>query len=132
MHPELPVKTSDPNATGRNFFDRASAQGHREHIRSEGQQVDKKDAVAPVADYRKHDDHGYYNDHVDHHLHHEHQDQSDHFDMDEDMSPEFQEFRESLRCMSPTICAPTPMEAEEEGKLSRSPSSVMLFDEAAM
>merc|ERR1711935_1159910 len=32
MHPELPVVTSDPTACGRNYFDRASADGHDDMI----------------------------------------------------------------------------------------------------
>jgi hypothetical protein len=126
LHPELPVKTADPTATARNYFDRASASGHKEQIQTEGYPISRA-----TADYHR----GYYHYHIDNHIHHDHQEQSDHFEMDEDMSTEFECFRQSLQSIAaPIKHAPIPME-EEEGKLSRSPSSVMLDlfgDEAIM
>ena len=138
MHPELPVKTSDPCASGRNYFNRASAVGPSEHIHSEGHSIHQAQQQVhdvPPLDSHHHDleysDHEYYQYHPDDHLHSDHQSQSDHFEMDEDMAQDFRDFRESLHTMVPLKGAEAPRE-EDEGKLSRSPSSVMLFDEAAM
>lgn len=128
LHPEEPVKASDPAATGRNYFDRASAAGHAENIHSQGHAIQKADLTPAVADAHEYDNDGYYHYHVDDHLHPDHHDQSDHFEMDEDMAHEFQEFRQSLHTMVPLKGAAVPKE-EEEGNLSRSPSSVMLFDD---
>eukprot|EP00539_Tryblionella_compressa_P017596 CAMPEP_0178852174 /NCGR_PEP_ID=MMETSP0746-20121128/21519_1 /TAXON_ID=913974 /ORGANISM="Nitzschia punctata, Strain CCMP561" /LENGTH=90 /DNA_ID=CAMNT_0020517797 /DNA_START=92 /DNA_END=364 /DNA_ORIENTATION=+ len=65
---------------------------------------------------------------------HSHHTQSDHFEMDEDV---YHEFRESMvsaqQQMQQVIPAIKEVEGDEkEGNLSRSPSCVMLFDEAAM
>ena len=118
LHPELPVTTEDATAMGRNYFDRASAPGHMEQVRSEGYVLS---SAVP------NDSHQYYHYHVDNQMHHDHHEQSDHFEMDEDMATEFQEFRHSLQMLasSPITCSKVLTE-EEEGKLSRSPSSVML------
>jgi hypothetical protein len=126
QHPENPVKTTDPTAMGRNYFDRASAPGHAEHILSQGQAIEQGYEKAHLVD------HGYYQyeDHHDessesYHL------QSDHFEMDEDV---YHDFRESFGSVvvpkgSDLIKA---IQEEEEGHLSRSPSSVMLFEGEAM
>ena len=118
-HPEKPV-TSSPVA-GRNYFDRASAPGHAEHIHSQGEVIEHGYDVA---------DHGYYQYHYEQNDGDCHSHQSDHFEMDEDM---FQDFRESLLATEPFKGEHPKEVAEgegEEGKLSRSPSSVMLFEEA--
>ena len=118
LHPELPVKTEDANAMGRNYFDRASAPGHVELVRSEGYVLS-----SAASDDR----HQYYHYHVDNHMHHDHHEQSDHFEMDEDMANDFQEFRQSLQMLaSSPIGSSKVLTEEEEGRLSRSPSSVML------
>jgi hypothetical protein len=122
LHPELPVKSV---AGARNYFDRPSASGHTEQIHSQGHAVDHSQ--------------GYYgyHDHVLGLVHHEHGEdhshQSEHFDMDEDA---LQLFRDNLHS-NEMFKGQHPKEAasgedEEGGNLSRSPSSVMLFDLAAM
>ena len=131
LHPEKPVKTTDPFATGRNFFDRPSAPGHAEQIHSHSTMHH-----GHVEDDDIHITHNSYEyGHYDFHDHgHDHSSVSDHFEMDEDITS----FRESLRH---SMAAKEPFkgehpvegaEDEEEGKLSRSPSSVMLFAEEAM
>jgi hypothetical protein len=106
MHPELPVKTEDPAATGRNFFDRPSAIGHYSMIHT----------------FPPHEDE------LDDHHHSEH---LDHFGMDDyGLDYElhmYEEIRENFAAFpqQQTI----KQETEEGGNLSRSPSSVMLFCE---
>jgi hypothetical protein len=118
LHPETPmVRTSI--TVGRNFFSRPSAPGHAEQIHTQGE------AIEPGYEaHAYHDIHHHYAHHDDDaHSHYSYQ--SDHFEMDEDM---FHEFHESMAAMA------TPsqtkiikeMDEEEEGNLSRSPSSVML------
>jgi hypothetical protein len=126
LHPEKPVVTTDPMATGRNYFDRPSASGHTDHIHSEGHEI-HSEIHHGYCDLRDAEDHGYY------HYHHGHDDdstrQSDHFEMDEDV---FHDFRQSFVSAEP-FKGEHPkeiLEEGEEGKLSRSPSSVMLFEEA--
>jgi hypothetical protein len=131
LHPEKPVAKASVNCA-RNYFDRPSATGHTDHIHSEG--------------YANHSDlhndyvqHGYDYDH--HDMHHDcdvsqqsFHSQGDHFDMDEDLHG----FRESITAFHDGLVGThdpqhIPMIKEEddgkEGNLSRSPSSIMLFDD---
>ena len=123
LHPEKPVLTSDPCALGRNYFDRPSAPDHADHIHTQGHLVEHYTESHA-------EDHEYYHYHDYHHGHDgdSHSHVSDHFEMDEDM---FHEFRESLQATEPFKGEPIKeaAEGEDEGKLSRSPSSVMLFEE---
>jgi predicted Rdx family selenoprotein len=124
LHPEVPMdKTSI--AVGRNFFSRPSAPGHADQIHTQGEAIEPGyEAHAAYHNiphhYSHHDDdvHSFYS-------------QSDHFEMDEDM---FHDFHESMAAMA-TPCQTKlikEMDEEEEGNLSRSPSSVMLcFTEEA-
>ncbi|GKY92042.1 hypothetical protein MPSEU_000175800 [Mayamaea pseudoterrestris] len=111
MHPEAPVVVSDPTATGRNYFGRADAPGHREMIHTFPPHKDDYDQTDNL-------DHTDYN--------HEH---LDHFGMDEDM--DFTAMRGELRLPSPPIQQQSKlnMSDEEASNLSRSPSSVMLFSD---
>lgn len=99
MHPELPVVTTDPTATGRNFFDRPAHTLHDQMIHT-------------------------FPPHEDEDQHHEH---IDHFGMDEDLV--FNEFRNEIT--APIEAAkPKALGSDEVGSnLSRSPSSIMLFNE---
>jgi hypothetical protein len=106
-HPERPVNTTDPHATGRNYFDRASAYIHDQMVHT-----------FPV-----HED--------DLHHYHEH---SDHFGMDEDMDHMFDDMRHDLDLPTASnkhnnniIKGGDDGSDHEGGNLSRSPSSVMLF-----
>jgi predicted Rdx family selenoprotein len=124
MHPERPIEST---GGARNYFDRASASGHADHIHSRGYAIDHS-ANYPYA----------YHDHVLDLVHHEHGDddshQSEHFEMDEDA---LQTFRDNLHSIE-FFNGQHPKEGvvgkdeEEGGHLSRSPSSVMLFDLATM
>jgi hypothetical protein len=121
-HPELPVVTTDATACGRNYFVRASAPGHT-CISST-----REEDVKIVDD-----------------------DEEDYF-VDGDL--EFGEFEEDIlmdwkyqvhKILDPSHYSGTvppstmkyehkmqvPLDKEEEGKLSRSPSSVMLFQASA-
>jgi hypothetical protein len=105
-HPERSVITTDPHATGRNYFDRASAYIHDQMVHT-----------FPV--------------HEDDLHHHEH---SDHFGMDEDMDHMFEDMRHDLDLPAGSknknnnnIIKGGEDGSEEGGNLSRSPSSVMLF-----
>jgi hypothetical protein len=121
-HPELPVVTTDATACGRNYFARASAPGHT-CISST-----REEDVKIVDD-----------------------DEEDYF-VDGDL--EFGEFEEDIlmdwkyqvhKILDPSHYSGTvppstmkyehkmqvPLDKEEEGKLSRSPSSVMLFQASA-
>jgi len=142
LHPEKPVERSSVNCA-RNYFDRASATGHADHIHTEGFVNDSK----LHGDYVQHgwDHHAAYDHHYDQHdLHHHDCDVSqqslhshgDHFDMDEDLSG----FREGFTTFHDKVVGVhdpehIPVIKEEdcgkEGNLSRSPSSIMLFDEQA-
>jgi len=132
LHPEKPVAPSSVNCA-RNYFDRASAGGHADHIHTEGytnQSELHSDYVQHgyAYDYDHHDDH--HHDDVSQQSFHSH---GDHFDMDED----FHGFRESMTAFHDAVVGHDhiPMIKEEddgkEGNLSRSPSTVMLFDEQA-
>ena len=123
LHPERPVETSDSSVSGRNYFNRPSAPGHAEQIHTQGEAIEQG----------YNESHMVYHQHVHHYEDHDHDDahsQSDHFEMDEDV---FHVFRESLVANEP-FKGEHIMEGdeEEEGKLSRSPSSVMLFAGEAM
>ena len=106
MHPEFPVTTDDPAACGRNYFDRPSARGHDHMIHT-----------FPV-----HEDDEHHDEH-----HHEH---LDHFGMDEEMDTRYDDIRQQLDAAVPGN-KPNKGHASgsEEGNLSRSPSSVMLFND---
>ena len=125
LHPETPLERTSI-AVGRNFFSRPSAPGHAEKIHTQGE------AIEPgyEAHGGYHDVHHYYS-HSDDDVHSHYSSQSDHFQMDEDM---FHDFHESMTAMA-TPCQSKiikEMDEEEEGNLSRSPSSVMLcFTEEA-
>jgi hypothetical protein len=137
LHPEKPVATSSINCA-RNYFDRPSAPGHEDYIHSEGH----------ANEYHDHMEHDYVVDHDDYqHYDYDHDvsvshnsfhSQSDHFEMDEDV---FHGFRDSINAFRDSVCGiheqPIPVTKEEqgdgkEGNLSRSPSSIMLFEEAAI
>jgi hypothetical protein len=140
LQPEKPVVSSSVNCV-RNYFDRPSATGHADHIHSEGYANDSgihSDYVHQGFDfqYAEYDHH----DH-DHHQHHDcdvsqqsFHSHGDHFDMDEDLSG----FRDSINAFRDSVVGThdpqhIPIIKEEddgkEGNLSRSPSSIMLFDE---
>jgi len=138
LHPEKPVVSSSVNCA-RNFFDRPSAPVHADHIHSEGY----SNHPTIHADY-VHE--GYDYSHADYdHDHHHHDDISqqsfqshgDHFEMDEDVC---HGFRDSFSAFHNSVVGThdphhIPIIKEEddgkEGNLSRSPSSIMLFDEQA-
>jgi len=111
LHPELPVVTSDSTVCGRNYFVRASAAGAADHIRSEGFANPSEHAQSYVEPEE-----------------HSHHDVYGHFDMDEDI---FYDMRQSivLPMTYPTSSKvqSNKIGSDEEGELSRSPSSVMLF-----
>merc|ERR1712176_1484928 len=98
LHPEKPVESSSVNCA-RNYFDRASASGHADHIHTEGYANNPNlsgDYVQHGYDF--HDDYA----HHDHHHHHDcdvsHQSchsHGDHFEMDED----FHGFRDSMNAL---------------------------------
>lgn len=107
LHPEVRVKTADPYACGRNYFARHAAKGISEHISSTGHANEEE---ANYDDNSQHDGYG-------------------HFDMDEDI---FQDMRQKIVLPGGTTHdAPkvqsSKISSDEEGELSRSPSSVMLF-----
>eukprot|EP00537_Pseudo-nitzschia_pungens_P007021 CAMPEP_0172356012 /NCGR_PEP_ID=MMETSP1060-20121228/350_1 /TAXON_ID=37318 /ORGANISM="Pseudo-nitzschia pungens, Strain cf. cingulata" /LENGTH=1099 /DNA_ID=CAMNT_0013075891 /DNA_START=70 /DNA_END=3369 /DNA_ORIENTATION=- len=138
LHPEKPVASSSIHCA-RNYFDRPSAQGHLEQIHTQGHSNDTTihgDYVHEGYDYH-HQHHHHYDDyHHDDISHQSFQSQSDHFEMDEDV---FHGFRESINAFHESVVGVRdhehiPMIKEEDGKegnLSRSPSSIMLFDEQA-
>merc|ERR1711935_315128 len=138
-HPEKPIESSSVNCA-RNYFNRPSATGHADHIHSEGycnQSNIHSDYVQEGYGYDgEYDQH----DHYDHHHHHgddvshqSFQSHGDHFDMDEELHG----FRDSITAFHNSVTAEhhhIPIIKEEDGKegnLSRSPSSIMLFDEQA-
>jgi hypothetical protein len=112
-HPEIKIVTTDATACGRNYFSRASAFGVAGHIHSTGYANSH-----PVDQQQGGEEYG-------------------HFDMDED---EFYDMRQTLVLPGDahahhdhhhsTDAKPTVSDkigSDEEGELSRSPSSVMLF-----
>jgi len=101
LHPENSVVTSDGAACGRNYFNRGSAYIHNQMVHT----------------FPAHED--------DHHEDHHHM---DHFGMDEDVDHMFDDMRDQFVAPAvPQATAVKPSSDEEEGNLSRSPSSVMLF-----
>jgi hypothetical protein len=112
LHPEVSVVTTDPAATGRNYFTRASALGAADHISTEGFENPSEQQR-----YVEPEEHS-----------HSHHDDYGHFEMDEDI---FYDMRQSivLPMTGPTTAKiqSSKLSSDEEGELSRSPSSVMLF-----
>jgi hypothetical protein len=103
-HPEFPVSTSDPCATGRNYFDRPNSSAHDRMIHTFASHFDEDEA-----------DH-----HSDHHSEH-----LDHFGLDEDL--ELFYMRETLAPRINKNRDEIALDKDEVGSnLSRSPSSVML------
>ncbi|KAG7371178.1 hypothetical protein IV203_019748 [Nitzschia inconspicua] len=130
LHPEIPVVSSINCA--RNYFDRPSAQGHTDHIHSEGHSINEHGYLhehhvehhnTNNKDYYHYHDYGYHHDDD-----HSHGAQSDHFEMDEDV---YHNFHQSMVAHQEHQVQTVPI-IKEEGNLSRSPSDVMLFDESAM
>jgi uncharacterized protein YcbK (DUF882 family) len=107
-HPELGVPHSNPNVFGRDYFHRVSAPGHEAMVHTFPGHIEE--------------DHSHYDDH-----HHEHE-HLDHFGMDEDMDCMFEDMRQELALPKHSVPIIKAIESdEEEGHLSRSPSSVMLY-----
>jgi hypothetical protein len=111
QHPELSLKATDPTVFGRNYFTRPSAVGAAEHIHSyaAGDQPAEPQHVEEE-EHSHHDDYG-------------------HFDMDEEL---FYDMRQTLVVPGASYYyepkfQSTKISMDEEGDLSRSPSSVMLF-----
>merc|ERR1712028_56769 len=122
LHPDKPVASSSINCAS-NYFKRA--------------QVTEKDDDDLEQHYVMHDD-DYHQDDYHHHddiSHSSFNSHGDHFDMDEDV---FHGFRDSINAFRDSVIhdQQTPIIEEEvdgkEGNLSRSPSSIMLFEEPAM
>jgi len=134
FHPEKPVVPSSVNCS-RNYFNRAFAKGdHSECIQTQGYANHPDDIEQH---YVMHDD-DYHQDDYHHHddiSHSSFNSHGDHFDMDEDV---FHGFRDSINAFRDSVIhdQQTPIIEEEvdgkEGNLSRSPSSIMLFEEPAM
>jgi hypothetical protein len=138
LHPEKPVGSSSINCA-RNYFDRPSATEHADHIHTQGHSNDSNLSSDYVQqgydfddDYAQHE-HYHHDCDVSHQSYNSH---GDHFEMDED----FQGFRDSISALRDSVVGAhnaqhIPIIKEEddgkEGNLSRSPSSVMLFDEQA-
>merc|ERR1712157_374367 len=139
LHPEKAIDSSSINCA-RNYFDRPSATGHADHIHSQGHSNHPNLSGDYVQhgydfhdDYAQHEHHHHHDCDVSHQSHHSH---GDHFEMDED----FHGFRDSMNAFRDSVVGTQdnqhiPIIKEEddgkEGNLSRSPSSVMLFDEQA-
>jgi hypothetical protein len=138
LHPENPVGSSSINCA-RNYFDRPSATGLADHIHTQGHTNDANFSGDYVQHgYSFHDDYAHHEHHhqhdcdVSHQSYHSH---GDHFEMDED----FHGFRDSINAFRDSVVGAhdsqhIPIIKEEDGKegnLSRSPSSIMLFDEQA-
>jgi hypothetical protein len=105
---ELGVPHSNPNVFGRDYFHRVSAPGHEAMVHTFPGHIEE--------------DHSHYDDH-----HHEHE-HLDHFGMDEDMDCMFEDMRQELALPKHSVPIIKAIESdEEEGHLSRSPSSVMLY-----
>jgi hypothetical protein len=113
LHPEVGIANRSV-AAGRSYFDRPSARGHDQMVHT-----------FPVhEDDMHHDDH-----HHDEHM--------DHFGMDEEMEARFDDLRNHLPMGLKSKASISGMAqgssgSDEEGKLSRSPSSVMLFTEESI
>jgi hypothetical protein len=130
-YPEMPVETSDVTACARNYFDRPSAPLHEHYIHSQGITLATVDEPHVVQDhYAQNVIHYHCYNHFGMHDDNSHS-SYDHFDMDEDI---FTSFRESVVTTIDVFKGEHPMEVDEdiiekEGNLSRSPSSVMLFND---
>jgi hypothetical protein len=134
LHPEKPVAKTSVNCA-RNYFDRPSAPGPSHFSLTEGYANQHSelhgDYVQHGFDYDQHDLHHHDCDVSQQSLH----SHGDHFDMDEDLHG----FRESYTAFHDKVVGThdpqhIPVIKEEDGKegnLSRSPSSIMLFDEQA-
>merc|ERR1712174_121827 len=103
LHPEKPVDSSSINCA-RNYFDRPSANGHADHIHTQGY----SNHPNLSGDYVQHgyDFHDEYAHHDHHHYHHDcdvsHQSyhcHGDHFEMDED----FNGFRDSMNAFRDSV-----------------------------
>jgi hypothetical protein len=135
LRPEKPVAPSRVNCA-RNYFDRPSAKGnYADYVHTQGY----ANHTVHMEDHyvMHHDDYHHYDYHHDDISHGSFQSHGDHFDMDEDV---FHGFRESINAFRDSVTAihdqHIPIIKEEgdgkEGNLSRSPSSIMLFEEPAM
>ena len=114
-HPELGLVTTDPAACGRNYFVRASARGHNFISTTREESI-------KFIDEEVEEDH--YLDECDFHY--------GNFAIDEEMVTDMKYQIHSLLDHSHSSFrsveeVQAPMDKEEAGKLSRSPSSVMLF-----
>ena len=133
LHPEKPVVSSSINCI-RNYFDRPSAKGHADYIHTEGHVNYPGDHTQEHYIMHADDYHHYDHYHQDDISHGSFQSHSDHFDMDEDA---FHGFHESINAFRDSVTdvhdQPIPIIKEEddgkEGHLSRSPSTIMLFEE---
>jgi pyridoxine 5'-phosphate synthase PdxJ len=133
LHPEKPVVSSSINCI-RNYFDRPSAKGHADYIHTEGHVNYPGDHTQEHFIMHADDYHHYDHYHQDDISHGSFQSHSDHFDMDEDA---FHGFHESINAFRDSVTdvhdQPIPIIKEEddgkEGHLSRSPSTIMLFEE---
>jgi hypothetical protein len=132
LHPEKPVAASSINCA-RNYFDRPSAPGHDDFIHTEGYANHEHGQMEE--DYSLHNDDYMHYEYDQHHDHYDSSSRShsDHFQMDEDV---FHGFHESINAFRDSVTQQVqhniPIIKEEDGKegnLSRSPSSIMLFDE---
>merc|ERR1740117_1905371 len=133
LHPEKPVVSSSINCI-RNYFDRPSTKGHADYIHTEGHVNYPGDHTQEHFIMHADDYHHYDHYHQDDISHGSFQSHSDHFDMDEDA---FHGFHESINAFRDSVTdvhdQPIPIIKEEddgkEGHLSRSPSTIMLFEE---
>jgi len=137
LHPEKPVESSSVNCA-RNYFDRPSATGHADHIHSEGYgnnpnfNGDYVQYGYEFHDNYAHHDHHHHDCDVSHQSFHSH---GDHFEMDEDFNGFRNSFRDSVVGAQDSHHHIPIIKEEDDGKegnLSRSPSSIMLFDEAVV
>ena len=115
LHPERSVEVSS-TACGRNYFARPSALGVSEHITSSGYENHTEEYHSHAEERSLHDDYG-------------------HFDMDEDI---FSDMRQTIVLPADSHMPAAPkmqskqISSDEEGELSRSPSSIMLFTGACL
>jgi len=109
-HPELSLKATDATVFGRNYFTRPSAVGAAENIHSYAAGDQPSVQHVEEEEHSHHDDYG-------------------HFDMDEEL---FYDMRQTLVVPGASYYYEpkfqgTKISSDEEGDLSRSPSTVMLF-----
>jgi hypothetical protein len=114
LHPELPVRTTDSTACGRNFFDRLSSPDQETLEEAEERHIVLKDAahLEELAQIRLHD-HILEKDYF--HCH---------FAMDEDIDHHPEEFESPVDHEEHELI---PTKLEEHGNLSRSPSAIIDF-----